>query len=203
MNHDDRLQSRRMQTQGWLAPLPDPTIMPVALDAARIRVEWDTRDSMSQRHFAAIQNKGPTAVTAVMLHNHPTHGAEPFMPLSGRQDDRPYHVGPEPPFFPDPTKPTERPMLPPRTLYAHPFLEDVDQSDHNVPREFRTVVKEENRTRGEDIATRIAGRTFTNQWMTAARDMSVRADSLDHLSIAEQLRPKSDDWRVDYGTGSQ
>jgi hypothetical protein len=189
-DHNNRLMSRHMQTQGWTSPLPDPAAVPGALDATRVRVEWDTRDTMSRRHYEAVQQKGPTQVTAAMLQTHPTHGAEPFVPSAGRQDARPYAAGSELPYFPDAARPVERPRLPPRTLYAHPFLGDVDQSDHNVPREFRTAVKEENRTRGEDIAVRMAGRTFTNQWLPAI--------PLEQLAAAEKLRPASDDWRDKY-----
>lgn len=185
---NDRLNLRHQQTQSWAPPRPDTGSIPVAMDSTRVRVEWDTRSAISRRHYEAVQNKGPTAVTSAMLQAHPTHGANPFMPISGRQDERPYAPDSGPVFFPDAPLSIERPMLPPRTLYANSYFADIDQSDLNVSRELRGVVHEENNGRGRELglAARMVERNFTNQWTPPL--------SLD--AAANFTRPGQDDWRV-------
>lgn len=192
-SHNDRLFDRNHQTLGWAAPLPDFSMMPRANEANRVRMEWDTRNTMNSRYYEQTQNMGPTAVTAAMLQEHPTHGAEPFLPSSGRQDERPYHSaasGGVPQFFPDTMDPVQRPRLPPSSVWQHPYLNDVDAESPNLTREFRTSVVEENRGRHEDISVRSASRTFQHQWGPQI--------SLDQLAAAERLRPQSDDYRVSY-----
>jgi hypothetical protein len=189
-NHNDRLFDRNQQTLGWAAPLPDFSTMPRANEANRVRMEWETRDTANNRFYEQTQNMGPTAVTAAMLRDHPTHGAEPFMPSTGRQDARPYQATATPKFFPDTMDPIHRPRLPPRSMWAHPYLDDVDVEDPNVTREFRHSVMEENRGRFEDISVRGAQRAFAHQWGPQI--------SLDQLAAAERLRPQSDDYRVSY-----
>jgi hypothetical protein len=200
---DQRLLDREAQTRGWAAPLPDFTVMPRANEPIRQRVEWDTRDTMNNRLWSDMQVTGPKAVTATMLAQHPTAGANPMMPTAGRQDPRSYVTGPS--YFPDaqPIRPGEarqkRPQLPPQSLYQNAWTTDLDiDGDHrNVAREVRQVVTEENYWRNEDAGARIMERTFQHQWIPQQVTNHIVNSQLD---AAERLRPTQDDYNTDYMT---
>ena len=192
---DVRLASRTAQNQQWSAPLPDFSNLPRPADAARMRAEWDTRDTMNNRMWTHTQVSGAKAVTANMLAHHPSHGAEPFSPLSGRQDARTY--GDESQYFPNANKATERPTLPPSSLFQNAWMEGYHTEDGNTARELRGAVKEDVRWRGADTSARLAGRTFEHQWIpTSATQQIVNAQ----ISASDVLRPRSDDYHLSYRT---
>jgi hypothetical protein len=185
---NDRLIGRNQQTQSWAAPLPDFTMLPRANEANRLRVEWEPRDTANNRYWSQIQSIGPTAVTATMIREHPTAGAEPFMPSSARQDTRPWGSGAA--YFPDSKQVAQRPTLPPQSLWQNAYLDGVDVEDQNVTREVRGSVRETQRGRDAGIMTRIADRSFAHQWAPPSLPPTL-----------DQMRPERDDYRVDYMGG--
>lgn len=182
-----RIQEREEQTRGWAAPLPDFSA-PRYTEATKMRVEWDTRDTINNRAWNSIQVAGAKAVTAQMLAAHPTAGAESYMPAAGRQDERPYAAGG---YFPDGRR-GERPSVPPTSLFQNAWLDGFDVEGGGAARELRSAVKEQARTEA-DISARIAGRTFQNQWIPPAVTQRIVNAQID---AADALRPRYDDWRV-------
>jgi hypothetical protein len=197
--NDQRLLDREAQTRSWAAPLPDFSSMPRYSETPRMRVEWDTRDTMNNRLWSDMQVTGPKAVTSEMLAAHPTGGAQQGLPTAARQDQRSYISGPT--YFPDapPIKPgeyvQERPKLPPRSLFQNAWTTDMDieGSTINVARELQGVVKEENRHWHEDAGTRVMQRMFQHQWVPAQTSQALLESQ---LAAAERLRPAQDDYRV-------
>lgn len=199
--HDDRLLGRAEQTRSWAAPLPDFTALPRVGAEPRIRMEWDTRDTLNHRMWADTMATGSKVVTPEMLAAHPTTGAETMMPTAGRQDHRYYHptdtnttmIGP-------PMRPArggeatglpymlERPGIPRAAAWYNPA--EMDTS--NTIRDVRGVIRENNGGRGDDVAARLEQRTFQNQWMTPD---TLRTIVDARLGAAAALRPAQDDWR--------
>jgi hypothetical protein len=188
-----RLQEREQQTRSWLAPLPDFSA-PRYTEATKMRVEWDTRDTINNRAWNSVQVAGPKAVTAQMLAEHPTAGAEPYMPAISRQDERPYapHDGAVAGgYFPD-SRDGSRPRVPPTSLFQNAWLDGFDVEGGGAARELRSAVKEQ-APREADISARIAGRTFQNQWIPPAVTQRIVNAQID---AADALRPRFDDWRT-------
>ena len=193
------------QTRSWAAPVPDFTTLPCVGEAPRIRMEWDTRETVNNRYWAATVDAGAKEVTTGMLRAHPTAGASPMMPAAARGDERPYgespHWGSElaagahPAVVapPDPRvsgwKP--RPVGAPGTLFQNAWLDGFDIEGQGTSRELRGVVREDMSGRSEDAAARIMERTFENQWMTGATRAAVIRAQMD---AAARLRPEQDDW---------
>lgn len=217
---DDRLRSREAQTRSWAAPVPDFTALPrvgeeqkrswaapvpdfTALpkvgEAPRVRMEWDTRDTVNNRYWAATVDAGAKEVTAAMLAAHPTAGSSPMMPAAARADHRPYGERPAASFHPAVAAPPDprvagwrpRPVGAPNSLFQNAWLDGFDVEGGDTARELRGVVREDMTGRSEDAAARIMERTFENQWMTG----SVRADIVRaQMDAAARLRPAQDDW---------
>ncbi len=206
--HDSRLTAREAQNRSWAAPLPDFTALPRVGEGPRIRMEWETRDTMNSRLWADMQASGPKAVTSAMLAAHPTAGAESWMPAAGRLDRRSYGEsaavaeavrwvgagsvgGPAGVGFGHMPGVQERPVVP----RMEAWLAGVDAAAPNAAREVRGVVKEELGGRGEDAAGRMMERSFQNQWMTREDQQRIVGSQ---LAAAEALRPAVDDFRVSY-----
>jgi hypothetical protein len=203
--HDDRLLGRAEQTRSWAAPMPDFTMLPRVGEAPRIRMEWDTRDTLNHRLWADNMATGAKTVTSAMLAAHPTAGAETMMPTAGRQDYRHYHPsgsdgataavgapmrsarGGESTGLP---YMLERPGIPRVAAWYNPA--EMDTS--NTIRDVRGVVRENNHGRADDVAARLEQRTFQNQWMTPD---TLRTIVDARLGAAAALRPTQDDWRSD------
>lgn len=196
--------ARELQNRSFAAPLPDLSRLPRVGDTPRMRVEWDTRDTMNNRLWSDLQVTGPLAVTSAALAAHPTGGAQITEPSLARQDVRGYSAAGfgASSYFPD--TPAARPgalpsptTLPSRSLFENQFTSSLD-TDHNTAREFRGVVKEENRTRGEDVTSRTMERMFQHQWLSPQASTNV---VLTQLEAAERLRPSMDDYRQKYDPG--
>jgi hypothetical protein len=184
--HHGRMQEREAQSRGWSAPMPDFSA-PRYTEATKMRVEWDTRDTINNRAWNSVQVAGPKAVTAQMLASHPTAGAESYMPATARQDDRPYGQGS---YFPDSSRRGERPSMPPTSLFQNAWFDGFDIEGGGAGRELRGVVKEQAPNEA-DISARIAGRTFQNQWIPPAVTHRIVNAQID---AADALRPRADDW---------
>jgi hypothetical protein len=188
-----RLQTREAQDRQWHGPLPDIGAMPPrSIDSNRVRLEWDTRDTMSGRMWEHTMVTGPTQVTAAMLASHPTGGATPFMPGAARQDQRVWSpsdgmAG----YFPTGPDPMSRPQLPPKSLFQNAWADGYDMGGGGAAREVRSAVKEDNRYRGEDVSARLAGRTFEHQWIPPTVTKQIVNAQID---AAARLRPVADDW---------
>jgi hypothetical protein len=191
--NDGRLGDRRAQSLSWAAPLPDFSSMPRATEGPKQRVEWDTRDTMNNRLWSDIQVTGPKAVTSSMLAEHASHGAQTMAPLSSRQDQRTYHQT----HTQNPNQSRTEP--PPSSVFQNLSLRGFDVENGDVARELRSTVKEDNRFRTEDASTRIAGRTFENQWMSPLATQQIVQDL---TNTAEQLRYEQDDLEQDYRAAS-
>lgn len=187
-----RLQAREAQDRQWHAPLPDMGSMPPrSIDSNRVRLEWDTRDTMSGRMWEHTMVTGPTQVTAAMLASHPTGGATPFMPGAARQDQRVWSEATD--YFPTGADPMTRPQLPPKSLGQNPWADGYDMEGGGAARELRSTVKEDNRFRGEDVSARLAGRTFEHQWIPPTVTKQIVNNQIE---AAAKLRPVADDyWR--------
>jgi hypothetical protein len=219
--HDNRLTMREAQNRAWVGPLPNFGAMPPRavdsttdvwapalvserhpsglapappmkerLEPVRQRLEWETRDSMNFRYAAVIQDMGAKQVTAVMLRDHPTNGANAMNPTVSRDDKRSYRE--EEPLYPDGRTAIERPPLPPRSVFQNPWYQGMDMEGGDVAREMFAGVKEDNRWRDENIAVRVAGRTWDHQWVPKV--------SLEQIAAVEKLRAERDDYRVNYFT---
>jgi hypothetical protein len=220
---EERLRSREAQTRSWVAPVPDVTALPrvgeeqkrswaapvpnfttlpQVGEAPRIRLEWDTRETVNNRYWAATVDAGAKEVTTSMLAGHPTAGASPMMPSAARVDERHYGEGPRwmseggHPAVAAPPDPRvsgwkPRPVGAPGSLFQNAWLEGFDIEGRDTTRELRGVVREDMSGRSEDAAARIMGRTFENQWMTdSTRETIIRAQ----MDAAARLRPERDDW---------
>ena len=190
--HEDRLQGREAQTRGWAAPLPQLQSFSIH-EGPRQRLEWETRDTINSRLWADTMLAGPKAVTTAMLAAHATKGADMMQPSSARKDDRPYHL--ETPYFPDAVAPTERPVLPPKSLFQNPWSNGYNIEGGDVAHELKATVKESNRFLSEDSAARMAGRTFEHQWIPEAATRAIAERKID---ASELLRPAQDDYRRSY-----
>ncbi len=159
-----------------------------------MRVEWDTRDTMNNRHWTAVQVGGAKAVTSAMLGAHPTAGAEPMMPSAARQDSRAY--GEAGGFFPD-ARPTDsgRPMMPSRSHMHNPWFDGFNTESPGAARELRGAVYEHRHTQPQDAATRILQRQLEHQWIPPTVTNQMVAAQID-ASVA--LRPQSDDYHRTY-----
>ena len=204
---DSRLRDREAQTRSWAAPVPDFTALPRVGEAPRIRLEWDTRDTVNNRYWAATVDAGAKEVTTAMLSAHPTSGASSMMPAAARGDERSYGEGPQwksgsmHPAVAAPPDPRvsgwkPRPVGPPESLFQNAWLDGFDVEGQDAGREMRGVVREDMSGRSEDAAARIMERTFESQWMTG----SIREDVIrSQINVAHRLRPEQDDWRQSAG----
>ena len=183
-----RLTARASQDRGFAAPMPDFSKIPNN-QSARIRVEWDTRDTANSRLYSDMISMGPKIVTSDMLATHPTHGAEAYMPTASRNDTGVY-TGAS--YFPDQlgvqNGRQERARLP-GTIDSNPFLTSLEPSQ--IVREIRRSVIEDNRFYNDDTDARINERVFTHQLITAE---DTRAIIERQVNAAERLRPVADDW---------
>ena len=192
---------RELQNRSFAAPLPDLTVLPRTAEAPRMRVEWDTRDTMNNRLWSDLQVTGPLVVTSAALASHPTGGAQVVQPSLARQDVRSYV---EPGYFPDAAAARPgalsipaAPVLPARSLFENPWTASLD-TDHNTAREFRSAVKEENRSRGDEVTSRSMERMFQHHWVSPEASKEV---VLSQMAAAERLRPAMDDYRRTYDSG--
>lgn len=210
--HDSRLLEREAQSRSWAAPMPDFTVLPRVGAEPRTRLEWETRDTMNNRLWADLQATGPKAVSSGMLAEHPTAGAEPWMPSAGRLDRRSFGVTPiveevggqhgiwqstapiggaQGVGFAHMPGVLERPTPPGHGAWTT----GMDAAGFGAVREMRGVIKETLSGRAEDSAGRVAERLFQNQWMTREDQQRIVGAQ---LAAAEALRPGSDDYRVAY-----
>lgn len=214
--HDARLLAREAQTRGWTAPMPDPMMLSRAGEAPRMRMEWETRDTMNNRLWADTMATGAKTVTSAMLAAHPTAGAEAWMPGSGRRDPWTYDAagshhsawsghgssvpigGPEGVGFAHMPGIQERPAQP--SFGGWLAAGGVDTEGPGASREMRGIVKEDLRGREIDSAGRLAERTYQTQWLR--REDQQRA-ILAQVAAVDALRPVSDDYRVGFRGGSQ
>lgn len=183
-----RMTARASQDRGFAAPMPD--FSQINNQSARVRVEWDTRDTTNNRLYSDMLSMGAKTVTSEMLAAHPTHGAEAYMPTTSRKDTTVY-VGSS--YFPDQlgglsvSGRQERARLP-GPIDSNPFLSSLDPSE--LVREIRRSVVEDNRFYKNDTDARISERVFTHQMLTAEDTRAI----VERQVNAERLRPVTDDW---------
>ena len=189
--HDVRLQGREAQTREWKPPIP---ILPKFSidDGTRQRLEWDTRETINNRLWSDTMTAGPKLVMTEMLANHPSRGAETMSPIASRADNRAYRG--EIQYFPD-AKGTERPALPPKSLFENAWATGFNVEAGDVTRELHSVVKENNRMYTEDVSSRMAGRTFEHQWIPESISRQMAVQKIDASLL---LRPAQDDYRNNY-----
>ena len=186
--HQQRLSSREEQTRAWSSPVPE--IIPRAgIHAPRMRMEWDTRDTINNRIWSDLVDSGPKQITSQMVLENPMIGVSQVMPASARTDTRSWQKGPQ--YFPDPPA-GQRPILPTSSLIDSSWGRDYDADGRQAAREAAGVVKETKRYYGEEVAGRINDRTFQQQW-------SVRPPLSRPLDV---LRPQQDNYQVDYRQAS-
>jgi len=162
--NDSRIQARGDQTRSWAAPMPAFGQIPP--QTARTRLEWDTRDTANNRLFQNMQVAGAKTVTSAMLAEHPTRGAEPFMPTVSKYDTNQYSGAsfyPDSSAFPSVSGQVERPRLP-RLDSSNPFLASLDtECPETLIREIKHSVVEDTRFRKDDVDSRIINRVFTDR----------------------------------------
>jgi hypothetical protein len=143
-----------------------PAFGQIPPQTARVRLEWDTRDTANNRLFQNMLVAGAKTVTPAMLAEHPTRGAEPFMPTQSKFDVNQYSSGgfyPDSAAFPSASGLVERPRLP-RLDASNPYLSSLDvESPEALCREIRHSVIEDTRFRTDDTDSRIINRVFTDR----------------------------------------
>ena len=192
MSNNERIGARANQDRGWAAPMPNFSQIRNN-ESARVRVEWDTRDTVNNRLYSDMLTMGPKTVTTAMLASHPTQGAEPFMPTVSRKDENMYQglsYFPNSEIQPSASGRRERARLPPPGLAQNPYTAALD-TDTEYVRELRQSVVEDNRYNKDDTDARIMDRVFTHQLITAEMTKSIVERQLE---AAETLRPKTDSW---------
>lgn len=200
--HQNRLQGREEQNRAWASPVPVPPTFSIH-DGTRQRLEWETRDTINNRLWADTMDAGAKAVTTAMLASHVSNGAETMMPAHSRKDNRPYHLGHEHQYYPDSAaprdgQPQDRPILPPRSLFANPWTNGYNIEQGDIAHELQGVVRESNRFLTEDVSARMAGRTFEHQWIPPAASRVIAERKIE---ASELLRPAQDDYRRNYVAG--
>ena len=197
------------QNRAWALPLPDVNVFrtgpqevvkPEYKDAntvwlPRQRLEWETRDTISNRIWADTMDAGPKAVTAAMLAAHPSHGSMTMSPSAARTDNRPYSYGAQ--YFPDApgSSKGERPRLPPKNLFQNSWTDGYDIESGDVVRELRSSVTENNRFLTDNASVRMADRTFEHQWIPESVTHRIAERKIE---ASELLRPQQDDYQRDY-----
>ena len=196
--HDDRIADRALQSRGWAAPLPSPDTLSRVGEEPRMRMEWDTRDTMNNRMWDAVVQTGSKAVTPAMLAAHPTGGANVQMPTASRKDERcwtPSETAATP-YFPNGSRSQATIQTPPTSsLYKSPWFAGMDVDKGDATRELRSVIREDHRFRGEDTSSRITGRMFHTLWIPNADAAQIVAAQLE---ASDKLRFGADDWRQQF-----
>jgi len=192
--HMNRLAGREEQTRAWASPLPPVFERSPITEGIRQRLEWETRDTINNRLWADTLATGSKLVTDKMLAAHPSRGSETMTPSASRSDNRPYAVS-GPSYFPSPTDPTARPTLPAASLFANPWSAGFNVEAGDVAKELRGAVKEDNRFLADNVADRLAGRTFEHQWIPPADTRTIAERKIE---ASELLRPGQDDYRHTY-----
>jgi len=143
-----------------------PAFGQIPPQTARTRLEWDTRDTANNRLFQNMQVAGTKTVTSAMLAEHPTRGAEPFMPTASKYDTNQYSSGgfyPDSSAFPSASGQVERPRLP-RLDSSNPYLASLNiENPQTLIREIKHSVVEDTRFRTDDVDSRIINRVFTDR----------------------------------------
>jgi hypothetical protein len=121
-----------------------------------------------------------------MLAEHPTRGAEPFMPTVSKFDVNQYRSGgfyPDSTAFPSVSGLVERPRLP-RLDSSNPFLASLDtECPETVIREIKHSVIEDTRFRTGDVDSRILNRVFTDRLIP----MEMRTSIVERQVTASEL----------------
>ena len=137
----------------------------------RVRIEWNTKETINRRQLAYIQETGSQKITSAMIAEHPTNGAHIMVPINTRKDVGSYK---KTDYFPDSPTPFERPKLPPRSLFRNPWLNDFDIESGDVIQELKGVVKEDNRFLTEIVQRGFAKRTWSHHWLTPAETAAIQ-----------------------------
>lgn len=153
--------------RGATAPMPDFSILSRSQEL-RMRVEWDTRDTINTRLYSDMLASGAKAVTVAMLKDHPSHGARIMLPTTSRMDTNTYIDSrnlyfPNAPGLPDATGLHARAMLPAQGIDRNPFTSSLDGG---VIREVRRSVIEDNRFSKDDTGARMVQRVFQSKATT-------------------------------------
>ena len=193
--HEDRLADRTLQTRGWAAPLPSPDLLSRVGEGPRLRMEWDTRDTLNNRLWDATVQTGPKAVTPAML---ATGAGVTQMPTASRHDERQWAPSATVASAYFPNAPRAGPTIqtpPTASLYKSPWFADMNVDTGDATRELRGVIREDSRFRGENTSARITGRMFDTHWVPNADAARIVAEQLE---AADRLRFGADDWRQQY-----
>ena len=199
--NDSRIQARGDQTRSWAAPLPAFGQIPP--QTARVRLERDTRDTANNRLFQNMLVAGAKTVTPTMLAEHPTKGAEPFMPTTSKYDVNQYSSGgfyPDSTSFPSTSGQVERPRLP-RLDSSNPYLASLDtQKPEALCREIRHSVVEDTRFRKDDVDSRIINRVFTDRLIPTEMRTSIVERN---VAASELFTASNQVWESLRGSGTK
>jgi hypothetical protein len=163
----------------------------VPTTGVRIRVEPKSRDAMNARileqmPFTAARNITPNDI---LKSNKPL--VQEMNPIDSRRGINSYKQAVE--FFPDAdTKTGVQPkMKQPERFMQNPFLQRLDAQNepHQIARELRSAVTEDNREKYLDLSQKIANRNFSSVLLEAAEE-----EKLVNLTAYELLKPKIDDF---------
>lgn len=192
--HENRLADRSQQTRGWAAPLPSPDALSRVRegDGARLRMEWDTRDTMNNRLWDATVSTGPKTVTSAMLASHPTGGANIHMPIASRHDARIWSSATVATVAATTAAAAAAPTM--SSIYKSPMFTGMDVDKVGL-QELRGAIREDSRYRDEHTSRRITERMFDTQWVPKADAARIVAEQ---IAAADKLRFGADDWTRQY-----
>lgn len=191
------------QTQRVGLPTPyDPTAAPACTMNLRIRTESNARDSINSRAWDFFHATPPTKVYSHGLQTKESPVHMDMNPTCSRNNSTKYRNQQQ--YIPDlergPVRAGDLGVPPspgvlhlPKTVTANPFLQRLDaggSDGHNIIRELRGAVVEDNRERDVDMSRMLASRQFYDRWLP----QQAAADAAS-LQAYELLRPKQDDWR--------
>ena len=120
----------------------------------------DARDVLNRRLAAPdMLERGPRQLTVEEAEARASLVGFYQKPTASSNDRRPYRTTNLVEYFPDATNPLARPILPPRSLFQNPWLNNYDIEAGDITRELRGVVRENNRHTDMDASARIRTRT--------------------------------------------
>ena len=179
--------------------LTDPVVSesPKINAGVRIRVEPNSRDAMNSRILEQMPFTAARNITPKDILNATKPLVQDMNPIDSRRGVNSYKQSVE--FFPDADTKTgiqPKPKEPERFM-QNPYLQRLDAANEprQIVRELRSAVTEDNREKYLDLSQKIANRNFSH---VLIQDDQVMVQQVTNLKAYELLKPKLDDFSIDY-----
>jgi len=175
----------------------------------RIRKEYNSRDAINSRAWDFFHATPPVQVSAAGLRGKPGPVHMDMNPICSRTNTIAYRNQPQ--YIPDPVRGSgsgtgtsgsgstkadgiapaaSSVSVPPTSFSQNPYLQRLNaaaQDGHNIIREMRGAVVEDNLERTTDAERSLVARQFQNRWLSPATSIEYGALSADEL-LRSQLR---------------